>query len=147
VNGANSVYSGAGSVGGNINLVSKAVRENDFTVIQAGAGTDSYGRITVDSNTSLDNGVAFRINAMAHQNDAPGRDYEDFKRWGIAPSIAFGLGTDTRFTLSYFHQSDDNFPQYGVPTSAPSAARCLVWTRATTTATTTSIRRRSTSTC
>lgn len=115
VNGANSVYSGAGSVGGNINLVSKGVRENDFTVVQAGAGTDSYGRVTVDSNTSLDNGVAFRINAMAHQNDAPGRDYEDFKRWGIAPSIAFGLGTDTRFTLGYFHQSDDNFPQYGVP--------------------------------
>lgn len=115
INGANSVFSGAGSVGGNINLVSKTARNGDFTTVQAGAGTDSYGRVTVDSNTDFDNGTAFRINAMAHQNDAPGRDHETFERWGIAPSVAFGLGTDTRFTLSYFHQSDDNVPQYGVP--------------------------------
>jgi catecholate siderophore receptor len=115
INGSNSVYSGAGSVGGNINLVSKAAHAGGSTVLQAGAGTDSYGRITVDSNTDFDNGSAFRINAMVHQNDAPGRDYEKFERWGIAPSLAFGLGTDTRFTASYFHQSDNNIPQYGVP--------------------------------
>lgn len=115
VNGANSVYSGAGSVGGNINLVSKLARSGDFTVLQAGAGTDSYGRITVDSNTEFEEGSAFRINAMAHQNDAPGRDYETFERWGIAPSLAIGLDSDTRFTVSYLHQSDDNIPQYGVP--------------------------------
>ena len=91
-----------------------------------GAGTDSYGRITVDSNTDFDNGTAFRINAMVHQNDVPGRDVEKFERWGIAPSLAFGLGTDTRFTLSYFHQNDDNIPQYGVPyyRNASTAARC-----------------------
>ncbi len=115
VNGANSVYSGAGSVGGNINLVSKAARLGNFTTLQGGAGTDSYGRLTVDSNTEFGEGNAFRINAMAHQNDAPGRDYENFERWGIAPSVAFGLDSDTRLTLSYFHQSDDNIPQYGVP--------------------------------
>lgn len=115
INGANSVYSGAGSVGGNINLVSKTARAGDSTAVQAGAGTDRYGRITLDSNTDFDNGTAFRVNAMVHQNDAPGRDYETFDRWGIAPSVAFGLGGDTRFTLSYLHQSDDNIPQYGVP--------------------------------
>ena len=115
VNGANSVYSGAGSVGGNINLVSKVARSGDFTVLQAGAGTDNYGRITVDSNTEFEEGSAFRVNAMAHQNDAPGRDYETFERWGIAPSLAIGLDSDTRFTVSYLHQSDDNIPQYGVP--------------------------------
>ncbi|MGO4223173.1 TonB-dependent receptor [Lysobacter sp. TAF61] len=115
INGSNSVYSGAGSVGGNINLVSKVAGEGDFSVLQAGAGTDSYGRITVDSNTEFGRGTAFRINAMVHQNDAPGRDVETFRRWGIAPSLAFGLGSDTRFTLSYLHQSDDNIPQYGVP--------------------------------
>ncbi|MBU8976538.1 TonB-dependent receptor [Lysobacter sp. MMG2] len=115
INGANSVYSGAGSVGGNINLVSKVARSGDFTVLQAGAGTDSFGRLTVDSNTDLDNGTAVRVNAMVHQNDAPGRDRETFERWGFAPSVAFGLDEDTRFTASYFHQSDDNIPQYGVP--------------------------------
>lgn len=52
---------------------------------------------------------------MAHGNDVPGRDYEDYSRWGIAPSIAFGLGTPTRVTVSYEHQKDDNTPQYGIP--------------------------------
>ena len=52
---------------------------------------------------------------MAHQNDVAGPRRREFERWGIAPSVAFGLGTDTRFTLSYFHQKDDNIPQYGVP--------------------------------
>lgn len=115
INGANSVFSGAGSVGGNINLVSKQAHIGSASAFTAGAGTDSYGRITADSNTDFGNGTAFRINAMAHQNDVPGRDYEKFERWGIAPSLALGLGSDTRFTLNYLHQEDDNTPQYGVP--------------------------------
>ncbi|HEY1141661.1 MAG TPA: TonB-dependent receptor plug domain-containing protein, partial [Lysobacter sp.] len=115
INGANSVYSGAGSVGGNINLVSKRARSGDFTLLQGSAGTDNYGRVAVDTNQELDNGTAVRLNAMFHRNDVPGRDVEEFERWGIAPSVVFGLGTDTRFTLSYLHQHDDNTPQYGVP--------------------------------
>jgi catecholate siderophore receptor len=115
VNGANSVYSGAGSVGGNINLVSKVAGAGEFTTVQAGAGTDGYGRLTLDSNNEIGDSAAFRINAMAHQNDAPGRDVETFERWGIAPSIVFGLGTDLRVSVSYFHQTDNNIPQYGLP--------------------------------
>ena len=115
VNGANSAYSGAGSVGGNINLVSKRARSGDFTLLQGGAGTDSYGRVSVDTNQELDNGTAVRLNAMVHRNDVPGRDVEEYERWGVAPSVAFGLGTDTRFNLSYLHQHDENTPQYGVP--------------------------------
>jgi len=115
VNGANSVYSGAGSVAGNINLVTKTAQAGDFDALTVGAGTDSYGRITFDGNHDFDNGTAFRINAMVHQNDVPGRDFEKFERWGIAPSLALGLGSDTRLTLSYLHQEDDNTPQYGVP--------------------------------
>ena len=113
--GANSVYSGSGSVGGTINIVTKTPKSVDQTVIGVGAGTDSYGRLTVDTNKTLTDTIAVRLNAMMHENDAPGRDVEKFKRWGIAPSIAFGLGTPTRVTLSYVHQKDDNIPQYGVP--------------------------------
>lgn len=115
VNGANSVYSGAGSVGGNINLVSKAARAGDFSTFTVGAGTDNYGRFTADSNFDLDDGVALRLNAMGHTQDVPGRDEEFEHRWGFAPSVAFGLGSDTRFTLGYLHQHDNNLPQYGVP--------------------------------
>ena len=41
VNGANSVHSGAGSVGGNINLVSKVAMLEDFSAFTAGAGTEN----------------------------------------------------------------------------------------------------------
>lgn len=54
---------------------------------------------------------------MYHENGVAGRDHVDFQRWGVAPSMAFGLGTPTRVTLSYFHQRDQNTPDFGVPVS------------------------------
>ncbi|WP_223619917.1 TonB-dependent receptor [Lysobacter sp. ESA13C] len=115
VNGANSVYSGAGSVGGTVNLVSKSAGLNEFHKASIAAGTDSYTRVTTDSNFVLGEGSALRLNAMAHQNDVPGRDVEQSERWGVAASLAFGLGSDTSWTLNYLHQEDDNTPQYGLP--------------------------------
>mgnify|MGYP006161498793 CR=1 FL=1 len=50
VNGANSAYSGAGSVGGSINLVSKAARLEDFAQATAALGTDGFRRLTADVN-------------------------------------------------------------------------------------------------
>ena len=115
INGANSVYAGGGSVGGSINLVSKRPGSRDATTVSAGVGTDKYGRLTVDANKTIGDTVAVRLNLMAHRNDAPGRDVENFKRWAIAPAVTIGLGTSTQFTALYIHQSDDNIPQYGVP--------------------------------
>ncbi|MEJ8320404.1 TonB-dependent receptor [Pseudomonas oryzihabitans] len=118
IKGPNSVFGGAGTTGGSINLISKKPQERQFTRIGAGLGTDSYRRLTLDTNQPLQ-GVgtdsAFRLNLMAHENDVPGRDQIDRERWGIAPSLALGLSDDTRLTLSYFHQTDNNQPDYGVP--------------------------------
>lgn len=116
INGANSVYSGAGAVGGTVNLVNKTAQLASFNRLSAAAGTDSYGRVSGDINQAIGDTTAVRVNVMAHQNDVPGRDVETMERWGVAPSIAFGLGTDTTLSLSYLHQEDENTPQYGVPT-------------------------------
>ncbi len=115
VSGANSVYTGAGSVGGSINLVTKTPRGMADTVLDIAGGSDSYARLTLDSELAVGDVADFRLNLMTHQNDVPGRDVESFERWGVAPSVAFGGDSDTRFTLSYLHQEDDNVPQYGVP--------------------------------
>lgn len=114
-NGANSVVSGAGSTGGNINIVSKRPKADDAYVATAGVGTDNYYRATVDLNKRVNDLVAFRLNGMWHRNDVPGRDVEDYKRWGVAPSVTIGIDSPTSLTLQYFHQEDDNVPQYGVP--------------------------------
>ncbi len=116
VNGASSVYAGAGAVGGSVNLVSKTPLAESFSRFSGAAATDDYGRLTADINHAFGSNDALRVNAMWHQNDVPGRDVERFERWGIAPSVAFGLGGPTTLTLSFLHQSDDNTPQYGVPT-------------------------------
>jgi len=115
VNGANSVYAGAGSVGGSINLVSKRPRGSGETVLTAGGGSAAYGRVTVDTDRMIGDNIGVRLNGMTHRNDAPGRDVEEYKRWGVAPSITFGMNSPTRFTLAYVHQEDENIPQYGVP--------------------------------
>ncbi|AXI04527.1 TonB-dependent siderophore receptor [Aquirhabdus parva] len=115
VKGSNSAVSGSGAVGGSVNLVSKMPENKNFVDLGASLGTDHYYRTTVDANQKIDDTTAVRLNLMAHKNDVPGRDVEELKRWGFAPSITFGLGTPTRFTLSYLYQTDNNTPQYGVP--------------------------------
>ena len=114
-NGANSVYSGSGSVGGTINLASKMPQAQSLTIVSAAGGTDDYYRGTVDTNLRLNDLMAFRLNAMYHHNRVPGRDVETFERWGVAPSLTIGIDSPTNLTLSYFHQYDNNTPIYGVP--------------------------------
>ena len=114
-NGASSVNTGAGSVGGNINLVTKRPLDRDRAVIEGGVGTDDYYRATADISQHVSDTVAVRLNAMFHRNDIPGRDVEKNMRWGVAPSVTFGMGTPTRLTFEYMHQEDTNIPQFGVP--------------------------------
>ncbi len=115
--GPSSTNGGRGSTGGAVNLSSKTPHLDNENELLLGGGTDSYGRTTMDVNRKipgLDN-AAFRLNTMLHTQNTPGRDHVEQERWGIAPSIGFGLGTDTRFTLSYFHLQQDNVPDYGIP--------------------------------
>ncbi|KPL66838.1 TonB-dependent receptor [Erythrobacter sp. SG61-1L] len=114
-NGANSVTAGSGSVGGSINLVTKRPKADTEYNATMGVGTDDYLRGTADINVRANDLIAFRLNAMAHRNDVPDRDYEDFSRWGVAPSVTIGIENPTRLTLQYFHQEDTNTPQYGLP--------------------------------
>jgi len=118
IKGSSSVFGGAGTTGGAINLITKLPLADSFTELGAGLGTDRYRRLTLDTNQQLHDlgdGTLFRLNLMAHENQVPGRDRIEQQRWGLAPSLTFGHGSDTRLTLSYFHQSDDNLPDYGVP--------------------------------
>ncbi|MCB5425125.1 TonB-dependent siderophore receptor [Altererythrobacter sp. CC-YST694] len=114
-NGANSATAGSGSVGGSINLVTKRPKADTEYNATMGVGTEDYLRGTADINVRANDLIAFRLNAMAHRNDVPGRDYEEYSRWGVAPSVTIGMEKDTRLTLQYFHQEDTNTPQYGLP--------------------------------
>jgi catecholate siderophore receptor len=118
--GPTSVYSGRGSTSGSINLVSKAPDLKPFYSFGANFGTDETKRVTGDLNLPLErlgwgDSTAFRFNFVAHESGVAGRDVVEYQRWGIAPSLAFGLGTPTRVTLSYFKLNQDNISDYGIP--------------------------------
>lgn len=115
--GTGSIESGVAAVGGSVNLVSKQPKLGNSYHVSGGVGTDQYQRVTADLNHQLNETSAFRLNAMDHKNRVADRGPTEFKRWGIAPSLSFGLGTPTRVTLSYFHQEDKNIPDFGVPMS------------------------------
>ena len=117
--GPASSYSGRGSTGGSLNLVTKGPRAEAFNRATLGIGTDSYERGTVDINQPLEKigleNAALRLNGLWHDADIPGRDEVTAERWGVAPSLAFGLETPTRLNLYYYHLSQDNVPDYGIP--------------------------------
>ncbi|MDH1109077.1 TonB-dependent siderophore receptor [Pseudomonas otitidis] len=118
IKGPNSVFGGAGTTGGSVNQISKQPGFEAFSRLGLGLGSDHYRRLTLDTNQPLQelgSGSAFRLNLMAHDDEIPGRKRLERERWGIAPSLLLGLGEDTSLTLSYFHQRDDNDPDYGVP--------------------------------
>ncbi|MDZ3992370.1 TonB-dependent siderophore receptor [Pseudomonas sp. Teo4] len=118
IKGPNSVFGGAGTTGGSVNIISKVPEHHRFNQLSASLGSAQYQRLTLDSNQPVDGvgqGSALRINLMAHQNDVPGRPGIERQRWGVAPSLLLGLSDSTRLTLSALHQVDDNLPDYGVP--------------------------------
>jgi catecholate siderophore receptor len=115
IKGADSAYAGRGGAGGSINITTKKARNENFISGDVGLGTDNYKRATLDLNRVLSEGVGFRLNAMAHDADVPGRNGPENKRWGIAPTVTFGMGTPTEVTLSWQHLQTDNTPDGGVP--------------------------------
>jgi len=117
IKGPDSAYNGRGSGGGSINLTSKQPKLVEATSASLRVGTDSYLRGAVDANYVLGDTSAVRINLMGAQGDVPKRDAVDFDTWGAAVAAALGLGTDSRMTLSYYHLTRNDMPDYGVPLS------------------------------
>jgi len=115
IKGADSSFGGRGSGGGSINLVTKRARLGNFAEGNLGFGNDGYLRTTVDGNWQFNETSAFRLNVLGAKGNVPGRNAVHNKKLGIAPSLSFGLGTDTRATLSFYHFQTDGMPDYGIP--------------------------------
>ncbi|CCA92021.1 TonB-dependent siderophore receptor [Novosphingobium sp. PP1Y] len=113
--GSTGAFGGRGSAGGAINIVSKMPRDGNFANADVTVGTDDFKRVAVDVNQKLAEKLAVRINGMWHDADVAGRDAVFNKRWGIAPSVTWGIGTETTATLSYYHYETDDMPDYGIP--------------------------------
>jgi catecholate siderophore receptor len=113
------VQFGRGSTGGVINQESKVPELDKFVNVETQFGTDATRRITADINEPLQGvghgGAAFRLNAVGLEGGVAGRPYAENRRFGLAPSVSFGLNSTTPFTISYFHYTESDTPDYGLP--------------------------------
>nr|WP_298892885.1 catecholate siderophore receptor Fiu [uncultured Acinetobacter sp.] len=107
---------GRTAASGSINLKSKEAQAQDFNRATIGFGSDSFVRGTADLNQSITDSTALRLNAMIENADAVKRDHVENKKWAIAPSIGFGLDSDTRLFLNYLYTEQDNVIDGGVST-------------------------------
>jgi catecholate siderophore receptor len=100
-------------------MVSKAPQLDSNYAVSLGGGNAGYKRSTIDLNQPLEAvaipGTSLRLNAMWTDTGVPGRDVVESERWGVAPSMAMGLGSPTRLTVQYSHLAQDNVPEYGLP--------------------------------
>jgi len=116
--GPSSVTFGRGSTGGVVNQASKVPNLDGGLSLDLQFGTDATRRATLDWDVPIPafgTGAAFRLTAMGDIGGVAGRDVAENRRDGIAPTLLLGLGSPTRITLSYFHQNEDDIPDYGVP--------------------------------
>lgn len=111
---------GRGSTGGYVNMVTKTPYLGMGFLGSASLGFDEYnsenrGRVTADLNVPLTDTSALRLNALWLDGGVPGRSVAKRTGWGVAPSIAFGLETPTRFIATYQHTNQDDVPDWGPP--------------------------------
>jgi catecholate siderophore receptor len=119
--GPASTISGRGSTGGAINLVTRMARSSQFGDLRITAGSDNYRRGSADINQPFGETAALRLNAVWTDAGVPGRDEVRNRNWGVAPSLAFGLGTPTRLYFNLMHMQQDNLPDYGLPGTLPAS--------------------------
>lgn len=116
VKGAAGSESGRGASAGYINLVSKLPQAENSREVSLNWNTANHGRLTADINQAIRDDIAVRLNVMGQTGDIEGRDVVENESYAIAPSIAFGLNSDTRFYLYSQHIRQDNIPDGGIPT-------------------------------
>lgn len=106
---------GRGAASGYVNLITKQPARDLGTAVSAGYGTADNKRITFDTGVNLGATGAARLNLLFADGGVAKRDVVDNQNVSIAPSIAFGLGTETRIYLLSQHVRQDNTPDGGIP--------------------------------
>lgn len=110
---------GRGGAAGYVNIITKTPTTENFVRGEASLtfdehGTDPLFRSTIDVNQRVGT-VAVRMNGMYENGGVMGRDIAELDAYGLAPSIAFGLGTETRAIFSYERLQRKDVPDWGVP--------------------------------
>lgn len=114
--GPDSTEYGRTAPSGAINMVTKQPHLGNAVSGSVSYGSENQKRATADWNQQISNDAAFRLNVLGQNSGVPGRHDVKNKRWGVAPSLALGLGTTTRVYLDFLHVKQNNVPDGGTST-------------------------------
>jgi catecholate siderophore receptor len=117
---------GRSNAAGYINLTTKTPQMQAVRGASVALSSGDSARATIDVNQALklgDRGAflgnsAVRVNVLWQDGGVEGRAHVVRESRSIAPSIAFGLNTATRLTVSAQIMRQDNLPDYGLPAAA-----------------------------
>jgi catecholate siderophore receptor len=105
---------GRGAGGG---LLNRTLKEADGQRIYEGTfQTGSYQdrRVTLDAGQAVNANVAARLNVMYEAGDTF-RNYADFERWGINPTVTYAPNDTTKIKLSFESYHDTRVADRGNP--------------------------------
>lgn len=111
------VDNGRGAASGYVNLSTKLANEEDATTAALIGGTADYARATLDTNHTLGESSAIRVNLMKQDAGVEGRDTVENNFEGFATSLAFGLGSETRTYINYLNMQQSGIPDGGISTA------------------------------
>ena len=117
--GPASVLFGRGSTGGVINLISKTPFERNAVEGTITGNSGPGTRATIDANGKVGENLWARLVTMGQMYDIPGRDHVEQNRYGFSPSLMYKPSDQTKITLAYIYQHDNNVPDYGIPFLSP----------------------------
>ncbi|HTI68807.1 MAG TPA: TonB-dependent siderophore receptor [Candidatus Limnocylindria bacterium] len=117
---------GRGASSGYVNMATKTPKLDPFYGATISYGSADKKRLAADLNQPTPigkegewlQGTALRLNGMWQETGVPGRDFVENKSWGVAPSLALGLGTPTRVTVAVAYNEQHNLPDSGLPVAA-----------------------------
>jgi len=117
---------GRGTAAGYVNMSTKTPHAVSQQNVMFGVGSAEQVRLSTDFNWAVPtvaNGswlskAAFRLNTLWQDRGVPGRDEVEYNSKAIAPSVALGVGTETRVVAGAQIMRQDNLPDYGIPSAA-----------------------------
>ena len=116
--GPNALLFGRGGTGGVLNRVTKkGIIGEQFTGYKASVNTFGAFDLQLDTNYSVSDSVAFRVNAYYEQLNNH-RDFFDGDRFGINPTAKILLSPSTTLDISYEYINNERFIDRGIPSGA-----------------------------
>ncbi|MEY4516100.1 MAG: hypothetical protein RL180_446, partial [Pseudomonadota bacterium] len=105
---------GRGGVGGVVNQSVKHAQKASVRELSVAAGTEQYGRVTVDVNDQLADDVYGRVAAYGQKSDST-RNVVEREKYGLLGSLRVDLDSKTALTGTYIYHHSNDTPDYGVP--------------------------------